>query len=86
MPVSVDLGKSLEAFITQLVSEGRYGSKSEVLREGARLVQEREAYFQSLLSEPVAAIGRGDGLDAETVFGKFRNRVARNGQPNDAAS
>ena len=43
MPISVDLGKPLEEFVDKLIAEGRYGSKSEVLREGARLVQEREA-------------------------------------------
>ncbi len=43
MTISVDLGEKLEAFVTDLVENGRYGSKSEILREGVRLVQEREA-------------------------------------------
>lgn len=41
--ISADLGKNLEGYLTQLVASGRYGSKSEVLREGVRLIQEREA-------------------------------------------
>ena len=41
--ISADLGRPLESFIAKLVESGRYNSKSEVLREGVRLVQEREA-------------------------------------------
>lgn len=47
MAQSVDLG-NLEAFVTDLVKTGRYNSKSEVLREGVRLVQEREAKLAAL--------------------------------------
>jgi antitoxin ParD1/3/4 len=55
MPISADLGPHLEAFVAELVKTGRYNSKSEVLREGVRLVQEREAKFAAL----DAAIARG---------------------------
>jgi antitoxin ParD1/3/4 len=43
MMISADLGSQLEGFVTKLVETGRYNSKSEVLREGIRLIQEREA-------------------------------------------
>ena len=43
MAISADLGDALETFVAKLVATGRYNSKSEVLREGVRLVQEREA-------------------------------------------
>jgi putative addiction module CopG family antidote len=39
MAASADLGEALENFITKLVTSGRYHSKSEVLREGVRLIQ-----------------------------------------------
>lgn len=54
MAISADLGKPLEEFVENLVKSGRYGSKSEVLREGIRLVQEREARTKALdaLLEP----------------------------------
>ena len=55
MASSVDLGRQLEAYVDILVKLGRYNSKSEVLREGVRLVQEREAPFAAL----DAAIARG---------------------------
>ncbi|HEY9343818.1 MAG TPA: type II toxin-antitoxin system ParD family antitoxin [Inquilinus sp.] len=53
--ISADLGARLESLVTKLVESGRYGSKSEVLREGVRLVEEREKRL-ALLD---AAIERG---------------------------
>lgn len=50
MAMSADLGKPLEEFVESLVKSGRYGSKSEVLREGIRLVQEREAKQAALMA------------------------------------
>ncbi len=41
--VSADLGPKLESFVAKRVETGRYNLKSEVLREGIRLIQEREA-------------------------------------------
>ena len=55
MAISADLGERLEAVVTDLVKNGRYNSKSEVLREGVRLVQEREAELETLY----AALDRG---------------------------
>ena len=53
--ISADLGQQLEAYIAKLVETGRYGSKSEVLREGVRLIQDRETQLAAL----DAVIGRG---------------------------
>lgn len=55
MASSVDLGSRLEDVVTQLVKTGRYNSRSEILREGVRLVQERESRLAAL----DAAIARG---------------------------
>ena len=55
MPSSVDLGRQLEKFVASLVKSGRYNSKSEVLREGVRLLEEREKRLAAL----DAAIARG---------------------------
>lgn len=55
MPISVDLGSKLEKFIAGLLKSGRYNSKSEILREGVRLIQERETRLAAL----DAAIARG---------------------------
>jgi antitoxin ParD1/3/4 len=53
--INADLGPQLETFVAELVAAGRYNSKSDVLREGVRLVQDREAHLASLDS----AIARG---------------------------
>ena len=53
--ISAELGKQLEGVVGKLVATGRYNSKSEVLREGVRLIQEREARLAAL----DASIARG---------------------------
>lgn len=53
--ISADLGARLEDLVSKLVESGRYGSKSEVLREGVRLVEEREKRLDLL----DAALERG---------------------------
>jgi len=55
MATSADLGEALERFVNKLVASGRYHSKSEVLREGVRLIQDREARLAAL----DASIARG---------------------------
>ncbi|SON58438.1 putative addiction module antidote protein, family (plasmid) [Hartmannibacter diazotrophicus] len=55
MASSANLGPKLESYVTDLVKTGRYNSRSEVLREGVRLVEEREKRLAVL----DAAISRG---------------------------
>jgi antitoxin ParD1/3/4 len=55
MAISADLGNQLEEFVADLVASGRYRSQSEVLQEGVRLIQEREARLVAL----DASIARG---------------------------
>lgn len=79
MPISADLGEKLEAVVNDLVANGRYNSKSEVLREGVRLVQEREAALARLiedLDKGIDDIEAGRMEDVEIVrkrlTGKYR--------------
>lgn len=53
--IHVEIGPTLESFISGLVASGRYRSPDEVLREALRLFQEHEAQ----LAELDAAIDRG---------------------------
>ena len=63
MARSVELGK-LEDVVDRLVASGRYNSKSEVLREGVRLVEEREKRLEAL----DAALAKGlDDVEAGRV-------------------
>ncbi|TJX00172.1 MAG: type II toxin-antitoxin system ParD family antitoxin [Mesorhizobium sp.] len=60
MAISADLGNRLEDVVNQLVSTGRYNSKSEVLREGVRLVEEREKRLAALDAALAKGIGDAD--------------------------
>jgi len=46
--LNVSIGDRWEEFVEQLVKSGRYGSASEVVREGLRLVEERETRLKAL--------------------------------------
>jgi antitoxin ParD1/3/4 len=77
MAISADFGPQLEKYIESLVTKGRYNSKSEVLREGIRLVQEREAKLASLdaaIESGLEDIRHGRTIPAEHVFEELRNR------------
>ena len=72
--ISADLGRPLEAFVASLVEKGRYNSKSEVLREGVRLIQEREARLVALdasIARGLADAEAGRTTDAEEVFDRL---------------
>jgi antitoxin ParD1/3/4 len=57
------------SFVEQLVSSGRYQNASEVLREGLRLVEQREAEDASRLEALRSAVKVGiDDIDA----GRFK--------------
>ena len=72
--ISADLGQQLETFVARLVETGRYGSKSEVLREGVRLIQDREAQLAALdgvIERALADSDAGKGKPADAVFDRL---------------
>ncbi len=74
MAISADLGTHLETYVNELVTKGRYNSKSEVLREGVRLVQEREARLAALdtaIARGLADAEAGRLRPADEVFDRL---------------
>jgi antitoxin ParD1/3/4 len=70
MTMTVDLGPQLEKFVNEMIESGRYGSKSEVLREGVRLVQDREArlaHLKAAIEKGLADADAGRLYDLEDV-------------------
>jgi antitoxin ParD1/3/4 len=65
--MNVSVGKRWEDFVSDLVLSGRYGSSSEVIREGLRLVEEREAKLVALRKTLDAAIERGGSFTDDEV-------------------
>ena len=65
MPSSYSLGEHYETFAKELVASGRYASVSEVLRDGMRLMEEREALRAWKLNELRKAIQ--EGLDSPSA-------------------
>ena len=74
--ISANLGPHLESVVADLVDTGRYNSKSEVLREGVRLVQEREARLALLdqaLARGISDAEAGRTLPADKVFARLES-------------
>jgi antitoxin ParD1/3/4 len=74
MAISADLGNRLEDVVNQLVSTGRYNSKSEVLREGVLLVEEREkrlAALDAALAKGISDADAGRVKPAEDVLDRL---------------
>ena len=78
MAISADLGAHLEGYVNELVTKGRYNSKSEGLREGVRLVQEREAKLAALdaaLARGIADVEAGRVIPLDEAFDRLRQEL-----------
>ncbi len=68
MASSYSIGKHFETMIEGLIESGRYSTASEVMREGLRLVEEREERRKAKLEALRAEIQKGiDSGPAEEV-------------------
>ena len=76
---SVFLGDHFAAFIDAQVQAGRYGSASDVVRAGLRLLEEHEAKVQALQEALVAGERSGSAapFDNEAFLKRMRERHVR---------
>jgi antitoxin ParD1/3/4 len=67
MPSSYTLGAHFEGFVRALVESGRYNNASEVLRDGLRLLEDRETLREIEIAEirQLVEEGRLSGLSGE---------------------
>ena len=74
--MNVSLGQRWEGFVADIVGQGRYGSASEVVREGLRLVEEREAKLLALRETINASIAEGGSFSDEEVGAELEAAAA----------
>jgi antitoxin ParD1/3/4 len=80
--MNVSIGERWVNFVESVVKSGRYGSASEGVREGLRLVEEREAKLQALRDMVNASIERGGentGADIDRALDEVDEELAREG-------
>jgi antitoxin ParD1/3/4 len=82
--MNVSLTPELQHFVESRVATGRYQTASEVVREGLRLLEERERARDTALEElrakiklGIAQADRGEFTDGESVFEEIRQLSSR---------
>jgi antitoxin ParD1/3/4 len=80
--MNVSIGERWQGFVDGIVKAGRYSSASEVVREGLRLVEEREAKLNALRETINASIERGGELtddDLDVALAETSRKLAEQG-------
>ena len=70
---SITLGERYTKFTSAQVESGRYGSVSEVIREGLRILEEREMKLEALRA--AAAKGLSSGRSNKTYQEVFASLI-----------
>jgi antitoxin ParD1/3/4 len=80
MATSYSIGKHFEEMIEGLLESGRYSTASEVMREGLRLVEEREERRRVKLEALRAEIQKGFGSGPMEEVGDMFERIRAQGR------
>lgn len=85
MPSSYVIGSHFEGFIQDQIKQGRYASASEVVRDGLRVLEDREklraAKLEALRADIRHGADSGSGIPAESAFAAARARIAKKATP-----
>ncbi len=86
-PISITLPHDMAAMVEAKVASGQYATESEVIRDGLRALQARDAAVEKWLHGEVAksydefAADPGIGIPGDEVMGRvrasYRERVAK---------
>ena len=79
--MNVNLGRTFDDFVAEMLKTGLYQSQSEILREGLRLLKEREDLKKLRLAElrreialGVEQADRGNFVDGPRTFARIREK------------
>ncbi len=82
--MNVSVGKDFEEFVKSKVASGDYASVSEVVRDGLRLLKERELFLEAKLQALRGEIQKGvdqavagELLDGPTVMEELRQGLLK---------
>jgi antitoxin ParD1/3/4 len=87
MATSYSIGKHFEGLIQRLIESGRYSTASEIMREGLRLVEEREERRKAKLEALRAEIQKGfdSGPMEEVDIAEWMESIRQQGRERLAA-
>lgn len=85
--MNVSLGPQWEQFVNEKVESGRYQTASEVLRDGLRLLEQREKTLrqisfstkeelEELLEVGIKELDAGKGIPGDVALKQLRQRAA----------
>ena len=78
MGTTVSLGDHFESFVQLMLQSGRYNNASEIVRDGLRMVEERErrvATLDAILTRSRADVQAGRLTPAEQVFDELEAEI-----------
>ena len=74
--MDISLEDRWESFVDRLVEEGRFGSRSDVVHEGLRLIAERETKLLALRATIEASIAEGGEVSDEDLDAAISEKSA----------